>query len=64
MTSSDIVVMSSHKNIILKMNQFFLIFLSGLFGSAIDSVLGALFQFSGKDLDTRLIVSEPGDGVM
>ena len=63
MTSSDIVVMSSHKKI-LKMNQFFLIFLSGLFGSAIDSVLGALFQFSGKDLDTRLIVSEPGDGVM
>lgn len=38
--------------------------LTGLFGSAIDSVLGALFQFSGKDLDTRLIVSEPGDGVI
>lgn len=38
--------------------------ITGLFGSAIDSVLGALFQFSGKDLDTRLIVSEPGDGVI
>ena len=45
-------------------NAYIFIFFLGLFGSAIDSVLGALFQFSGKDLDTRLIVSEPGDGVM
>jgi len=36
---------------------------TGLAGSVIDSILGALFQYSGQDFETRLIVSEPGDGV-
>ena len=35
----------------------------GLAGSVIDSILGALFQYSGQDVETRLIVSEAGDGV-
>ena len=37
--------------------------ISGLTGSVIDSILGALFQYSGQDVETRLIVSEAGDGV-
>ena len=32
-------------------------------GSVIDSILGALFQYSGQDVETRLIVSEARDGV-
>jgi len=36
---------------------------SGFMGSVIDSILGALFQYSGQDVETRLIVSEARDGV-
>ena len=42
-----------------KISLYFL----GWLGSLVDSVLGALFQYSGQDVESRLIVSEPGDGI-